>query len=107
MKKTALQGKLARLFFCCFFTSDFNKRILLKDAAVQIASSENFEQRVEKMRSYFESLGMVIPPRKIYNGYSFDGAENQTYFDRRMTGFNEHWFTDVDYEYNLFKDLTK
>ena len=73
----------------------------------KIRNYENFEQRIEKMRPYFESLGMVIPPRKIYNGYSFDGAENQTYFDRRMTGFNEHWFTDVDYEYNIFKDLTK
>lgn len=73
----------------------------------KIRNYENFEQRVEKMRSYFEAKGMIIPPRKIYNGYSFDGAENQTYFDRRMTGFNEHWFTDVDYEYNLFKDLTK
>ena len=73
----------------------------------KIRNYENFEQRVEKMRSYFESRGMVIPPRKIYNGYSFDGAENMTYFDRRMDGFTKHWYTDVDYEFNLFKDLTK
>ena len=73
----------------------------------KIRNYENFEQRVEKMRAYFEARGMIIPPRKIYNGYSFDGAENMTYFDRRMKGFTDHWFTDVDYEYNLFKDLTK
>ena len=68
---------------------------------------ENFEHRLENMRPYFESQGMVIPPRKIYNGYSFDGAENLTFFERKEVGFRKNWFFDVDYEYNLFKDLTK
>jgi len=68
---------------------------------------DNFEYRLENMRPYFESRGMVIPPRKIYNGYSFEGAENMTFFERKEVGFRKNWFFDVDYEYNLFKDLTK
>ena len=38
--------QLAYIDFSEIVSSDFNKTILLKDAAVQIASSENFEQRV-------------------------------------------------------------
>ena len=68
---------------------------------------DNFEYRLENMRGYFESLGLIIPPRKIYNGYSFEGAENMTFFERKEVGFRKNWYFDVDYEYNLFKDLTK
>lgn len=68
---------------------------------------DNFEYRLENMREYFTSQGLIIPPRKIYNGYSFDDAENMTFFERKEVGFRKHWFFDVDYEYNLFKDLTK
>ena len=38
--------QLAYIDFSEIVSSDFNQTILLKDAAVQIASSENFEQRV-------------------------------------------------------------
>lgn len=68
---------------------------------------DNFEYRLENMRKYFEAQGLVIPPRKIYSGYSFEGAENMTFFERKEVGFRQHWFDDVDYEYNIFKDLTK
>ncbi len=68
---------------------------------------ENFEYRLENMREHFTSHGLVIPPRKIYSGYTFDGAENMTFFTRREDGFRKYWYDDVDYEYNLFKDLTK
>lgn len=68
---------------------------------------DNFEHRLENMREYFTSCGLVIPPRKIYSGYSFEEAENMTFFERREVGFRKHWYFDVDYEYNLFKDLTK
>ncbi|MBQ8740341.1 MAG: beta-N-acetylhexosaminidase [Clostridia bacterium] len=68
---------------------------------------ENFEYRLENMRPYLESRGMVIPPRKIYSGYTFDGAENMTFYNRREDGFRKHWYGAVDYEFNMFKDLTK
>ena len=59
------------------------------------------------MREYFTEKGLVIPPRKMYNGYTFDGAEDMTFFERKEVGFRKHWFFDVDCEYNLFKNLTK
>lgn len=68
---------------------------------------DNFEYRLENMRDYFTSKGLVIPPRSIYSGYSFEGAEDMTFFERKEVGFRQKWFFDVDYEYNLFKDLTK
>lgn len=68
---------------------------------------DNFEYRLENMREYLTSQGLVIPPRKMYNGYTFDGAENMTFFERKEHGFRKLWFFDVDYEYNIFKDLTK
>lgn len=68
---------------------------------------ENFEFRLENMRQYLEDRGMVIPPRKIYSGYTFDGAENMTFYNRREDGFRKHWYGAVDYEFNMFKDLTK
>ena len=68
---------------------------------------ENFEWRLENMRDYLESVGMVIPPRKIYSGYTFEGADNMTFFVRKEDGFRKHWYGAVDYEYNQYKDLTK
>lgn len=75
----------------------------------RLKNYEDFEHRVEKMRTYFEEKGMVIPPRSIYNGYTFDEADNITYFERRYKAYCEHWMYDVDCEYNLFKQkrLTK
>ena len=68
---------------------------------------ENFEYRLENMRKYLLAQGLIIPPRKIYSGYSFENAENMTFFERKEVGFHKNWYFDVDYEYNLFKDLTK
>ena len=68
---------------------------------------DNFEYRLENLRDYFTASGLVIPPRKMYNGYTFDGAENMTFFERKEHGFRKLWFFDVDCEYNIFKDLTK
>lgn len=68
---------------------------------------ENFEYRLENMRDYLTACGLVIPPRKMYSGYTFDGAENMTFYERREDGFRKHWYFDVDCEYNAFKDLTK
>ena len=68
---------------------------------------DNFEYRLENMREFFTNAGLIIPPRKMYNGYTFEGAEDMTFFQRKEHGFRKIWFTDVDYEYNIFKDLTK
>lgn len=59
---------------------------------------ENFEFRLENMREYFDSIGINLPPRRTYCGYTFDGAEDMTFFERRMTAFWDHWYGDVDYE---------
>ena len=72
----------------------------------KLKNYEGFEKRVEEMRGYFETLDMVIPPRRIYNGYSFDGAEDMTYYDRRMKGFTDYWYHDPECEFNYFKNLT-
>ena len=68
---------------------------------------DNFEYRLENMREFFTAGGLIIPPRKMYNGYTFDGAENMTFFERKEVGFRKNWFFDVDCEYKVFKDLTK
>ena len=64
---------------------------------------ENFEFRLEKMRDYLGSIGITLPPRRTYCGYTFDGADEMTFFDRRTTAFLDHWYGDVNYELNQLK----
>ncbi len=61
---------------------------------------ENFENRLENQREYFESIGVALPPRKVYCGYTFDGAEDMTFADRRMKAFWDYWYDNPDYELN-------
>ncbi len=64
---------------------------------------ENFEYRMENMREYFESIGFTLPPRRTYCGYTFDGAEDMTFFERKTGAFWHHWYGNVDYELNGMK----
>ncbi len=64
---------------------------------------ENFEKRLENQRGFFESIGITLPPRRVYSGYTFDGAEDMTFADRRMTAFKDHWYNSPDYELNEMK----
>ena len=47
---------------------------------------EDFETRVETLRPYFKSIGINLPPKYIYCGNTFKGAENMTEAVRKEKG---------------------
>lgn len=63
---------------------------------------EDFELRMHNHREFFAKLGVAIPSKRIYEGLTFNGAEDMIFFDRKEEGFRRHWYRDTDFEFNQY-----
>lgn len=61
---------------------------------------ENFEDRVEAMRGYFESKGIKLAPKRVYTGNTVRNAENMTN-EKRANEARWIWFRKPNFEMEL------
>ena len=63
---------------------------------------EDFESRVEAMRPYFKSIGISLPPKRIYCGNTITGADCMTEEVRKTKG-RYVWSRNPDCEFELLE----
>lgn len=74
-------------------------------APIENKNYEDFEQRVENMRTFFKNKGINLAPRRIYCGNTFMGADSMTPEQRAYLGY-QHFANDPYFEVELL-DLYK